>query len=200
MCVGGSFGEANGEFSLFVVGKNPRILAEIAIILITLFLIVNIFTYLGSSWQNWRVSVIQLQWLMLYSLACCCSFPAYPLSIPMLIKSCQSKIDLFSSPYSICFLCLLFAFVNLKFYLQGISSLYTCAILVMNYWINYCLLPLPCFCPESCYLSSSSPIPLLWAMLIIGYVNVDNPCMPSPYSFHYTNICTWEFSPHCFTK
>lgn len=52
MCVGGSFGEANGEFSLFVVGKNPRILAEIAIILITLFLIVNIFTYLGSSWQN----------------------------------------------------------------------------------------------------------------------------------------------------
>lgn len=103
------------KFSLFAVGKSPRILAKIAIILITPLAIISIFTSLDSSWQKWEVGVIRFHCLTLCSLQCCYSLPAYTLFIPTLIKSCQSKIDLFSSPYSICSVC--FVFTNLKFYL-----------------------------------------------------------------------------------
>lgn len=50
---------------------------------------------------------------------------------PLSLKTHQSKLSLFSSHYTICFLFVVFT--NVKFYLQSISQLCTGAKLTMNY-------------------------------------------------------------------
>ena len=62
MCVGRKYWE--NKFHLFVVGKSLRIVAKVAIILITPLVISSIFTSLDSSWRNCEVHVIWLHSLL----------------------------------------------------------------------------------------------------------------------------------------